>query len=193
MLGVSRGFGGEQYPSFSLDKPSERFYRLVWHQLLRKSVITATSLILGLIGYPLPTLTTGSEKPKSLPKHIKLLRVLIAFTIVGLIHVGGEIMVLQGKLGWGAVIFFVLQGVAVVIEQVVSSSWNGSKPSSNSGKATSKPTLFVRSVGYIWVLSVLTLSLPFMIDPLVSAGFFADPRVKGLAEDALSRARTFAQ
>jgi len=144
------------------------------------------------MGYHLPTLAAGNEKPKSLPVHVKILRVLIAFIIVGLVHVGGEIMVLQGKLGWGAAIFFILQGIAIIIESIVSSLWNSSdKSPSNTGKANSKPTLFVRSVGYVWVLSVLTFSLPFMIDPLVSAGFFVDPRVQGLAEDALSRVHLF--
>jgi len=114
---------------------------------------------------------------------------------------------LIGRMGYGALKFFVLQSAAVMLEKMVASGWayfnppldidgndvrtkhrnghNGMKNLSPNAaqkserwrtgpEAKSRPPIWLRCVGYIWVFLWFVWSLAFMIDPLVSTGMFVD-------------------
>ena len=109
------------------------------------------------------------------------------FIVGGLIHIGGEYMVI-GRMGGGAFKFFVLQSAAIILEKVVISGWAHFNPSldidvSRSKKdersrrgseAKSEPPILLRCVGYAWVILWFVWSFAFMIDPMVSSGMFID-------------------
>ena len=44
-------------------------------------------------------------------------------------------------------------------------------------EAENAPPIWLKCVGYVWVLLWFVCSLPFMIDPMVPTGTFVDPRV----------------
>jgi len=44
-------------------------------------------------------------------------------------------------------------------------------------KNSNEPPIWLKCVGYVWVLHWFVWSLPFMIDPMVPTGMFIDPRV----------------
>lgn len=113
----------------------------------------------------------------------------IAFFISGLVHVGGDYMML-GKPGTGAFWFFILQGLAVTLETVVSNllslpgSGLAARKPRNAGLSTSKdsatpkspPRMWTRVVGYVWVLSWFWWSLPFIVDPGILVGVYGPHR-----------------
>ena len=95
---------------------------------------------------------------------------------------------LLGRFGSGALKFFVLQPLALVLEKAVASNWgkSSSPNTSKNGKrsrigpetnAANDPPMWVRCVGYIWVFLWFVWTLPFFIDPMVPLGIFVDPRV----------------
>ena len=72
------------------------------------------------------------------------------FLISGLVHVGGECMMLD-RLGLRAFWFFLLQGLAVSVETIVSNALSLSRSSAR--KATlPTPKFWPRIVGYVWLL-----------------------------------------
>ena len=105
------------------------------------------------------------------------------FLISGLVHIGGEYMML-GRLGLGAFRFFLLQGLAISIETIVSNvlSLSGSSPRK---AALSTLKLRTRIVGYVWVLLWFWWSLPLMVDPGIPAGTYGPHR--GLTFERLSK------
>ncbi|KAF8903716.1 membrane bound O-acyl transferase family-domain-containing protein [Gymnopilus junonius] len=208
---VGLGFSSpERWPRLfgsALDAWSvQRFWRRVWHQLLRKSLISATTSLLSAFS------VSPLSRASSLPAKFAFLYT--AFFIIGVVHIGGEYMLL-GRWEWnGAFAFFQLQAVGITIEKIVAWVWsqtpghgrkekddrthigpdvNGNAQSNGKNdkgtpngaalkeKATDVdavlPALWVRFIGYIWVASWFVWSLAFMIDPMTTTGMFADPRV----------------
>lgn len=112
----------------------------------------------------------------------------IAFFISALVHMGGDYMML-GKPGTGAFWFFILQGLAVTLETVVSKllslpgSGLAARKPRNAARSTSKesaapksPPLWTRVIGYVWVVSWFWWSLPFIVDPGIQAGTYGPHR-----------------
>ena len=94
------------------------------------------------------------------------------------------------RMGGGAFKFFVLQSAAIILERVVTSGWahfnppldvDGSDARSKTDKlsrrgseATTVPPIWLRCIGYAWVMLWFVWSATFMIDPMVSSGMFID-------------------
>ncbi|KAF9554739.1 hypothetical protein CPC08DRAFT_766469 [Agrocybe pediades] len=184
----------------------QRFWRRVWHQNLRKSALGCTEFILA------PFSVFDRTKVPSQPQlntRTKLARLYVAFTITGVVHIGGEYMLL-GKMGWGSFTFFALQAVGISIEKVVSACYHvlertpqvdhptanahghssGGHPTQEN--ATAKPNgagsvgkgpekrekkteMWVRCIGYIWVILWFSWSASYMVDPIISTGMFVHP------------------
>jgi hypothetical protein len=108
------------------------------------------------------------------------------FLISGLVHVGGEYMML-GRLGLGTFRFFLLQGLAVSVETIVSNvlTLSGSSLASPRKAPPPTPKLWVRIVGYVWVLLWFWWCLPFMVDLGILAGTYGPHR--GLTFERLSK------
>ncbi|CAA7267489.1 unnamed protein product [Cyclocybe aegerita] len=171
----------------------QRFWRHVWHQLLRKSLVTCTLALIPSV--------TFSHNSSSILK--KLIRLHVAFMIIGVIHLGGEYMIVDKIIWTGAFKFFTLQAVAITLENVLSHLWPFSSGSQKLPKAIKtfhpngntnghsgltkkahpsnvalrrRPSLALRLLGYAWVLLWFVWSAAFMIDPMVSSGMFIDPQ-----------------
>lgn len=113
-----------------------------------------------------------------------------------LIHIGGEYMLL-GKMGYGAASFFLLQPVGITLEILAAairnqvahprgrlqghahSTSNREMINGNGLKSTPKssptPSIWIRFIGYVWVVLWFAYSLPPMVDPLINFGMFVDP------------------
>ncbi|KAF8151039.1 hypothetical protein B0H34DRAFT_665462 [Crassisporium funariophilum] len=165
----------------------KRFWRRVWHQLLRKSLISCTTFATTHILRMPP-----SPRSSHFPTIQKLIWLSTAFTVTALVHTAGEYM-LCGRLGWGAFIFFAVQAGGIGFEEGVHFLWTryhrqvpvekGERVGVKTGghardaDATKRPEVWVKCVGYFWVLAWFVWSLAFMIDPMVGEGMFVDPRV----------------
>ena len=126
------------------------------------------------------------------PSHIQTVTSLLPtntqiFFISGLIHVGGEYMML-GRLGLGAFRFVLLQGLAVSAETIVSNvlSLSGLSLVSPQKAALPAPKLLRRIVGYIWVLLWFWWSLPFKVDPGIQAGTYGKLTFERLSESEVN-------
>ncbi|KIM39284.1 hypothetical protein M413DRAFT_19814 [Hebeloma cylindrosporum] len=104
----------------------QQFWRKVWHQMLRKPVIAFTTLTMSKIF----RIRTRTHRHQANISNIiqNSLWLLTAFFIVGIIHIGGEYMLI-GRMGSGAFKFFVLQAAAIMLEKVVASGWAYFNPS----------------------------------------------------------------
>ena len=111
---------------------------------------------------------------------------------------------LIGRMDGGAFKFFVLQSAAMILEKIVISGWthfnppldidgsealtkrqnghnrvkslppNASKRDEQSRSGPEVPPIWLRCVGYVWVILWFAWSSTFMIDPMVSSGIFVD-------------------
>ncbi|KIJ91659.1 hypothetical protein K443DRAFT_685834 [Laccaria amethystina LaAM-08-1] len=140
----------------------QRFWGRTWHQLLRRPLKSCTIFVVTKI------LHCPTGKP-----YTAFVFLNTVFLISGLVHVGGEYMML-GKLGLGALRFFLLQGLAVSVETIVFNalSLSGWCLASPRKAALPTPKLWTRIVGYIWVLLWFWWSLPFMVDSDILAGTY---------------------
>lgn len=164
----------------------QRFWGRTWHQMLRRPLKSCAIFVVTKI------LNCPIDKP-----YAPFVFFNIAFFISALVHVGGDYMML-GKPGTGPFWFFILQGLAVTLETVVSKllSLPGSglaarKPrnaalstSKDSAAPKSPPPMWTRVVGYVWVVSWFWWSLPFIVDPGILAGAYGPHR--GMTFEQLS-------
>ncbi|KDR78654.1 hypothetical protein GALMADRAFT_223911 [Galerina marginata CBS 339.88] len=164
----------------------QRFWRRSWHQLLRKPLLACTQFVVTKI-FRRPSIAykTSSNLCDTANKFIWLYT---AFFITGVVHGGGEYMLLR-RPGFGALAFFVLQAVGITIEKTVGFAWTlrpkkhnicpkqvQVQKGHNVESPSSEPEMWIRCIGYTWVCIWFVWSLPFMIDPLVLSGMFVDPR-----------------
>jgi hypothetical protein len=176
-----------------LDLTETLISRRTWHQLLRRvSFINAITYLTHTDN------TSQSLKSCAVFVVTKILHCPIGkpytafvflntvFLISGLVHVGGEYMML-GRLGLGALRFFLLEGLAVSVEMIVFNalSLSGWSLASPRKAALPTPKLWTRIVGYIWVLLWFWWSLPFMVDSDILAGTYGPHR--GLTFKRLSK------
>jgi len=108
----------------------------------------------------------------SLPPHSKYTKVFklyTAFLVSGILHSGGDALLLQNPTTTGAIRFFLLQATAIIFETVVFSFVRraGLIPSDSN----SAFLMVFRLLGYLWVVVWLAFSLPVWIDPLYRYGF----------------------
>ncbi len=88
-----------------------------------------------------------------------------SFAISGLIHYGGDYMLLQNWSGT-SMQFFILQAVAITFEDMVIAV------AARFGH-TQQNTVF-KVIGYMWVFAWFTYSLPMWLEPIVHAGTMDD-------------------
>ena len=167
--------------------------RRTWHQLLRRvSFINATTYLTHTddTSQPLKSctifvVTEVLHCPRGKP-YTAFVFLNTVFLISGLVHIGGEYMML-GKLGLGAFQFFLLQGLAVSLETIVCNVLSLSESSLARARKAALPTpkLWTRIVGYVWVLFWFWWSLPFMVDSGIPAGTYGPHR--GLTFERLSK------
>lgn len=159
---------GSPFDAYSV----QRFWGRTWHQLLRRPLKSCTIFVVTRI------LHCPTGKP-----YTAFIFLNTVFLISGLAHVGGEYMML-GRLGLGTFRFFLLQGLAVSVETIVSNVLNLSGSCLTSPRKTA-PKLWARIVGYVWVLLWFWWSLPFMVDAGILAGSYGPQR--GLTFERLSK------
>ena len=100
--------------------------------------------------------------PKS--KYTTYLKLFISFLISGLIHQASEYVLYQ-KWAGRSTEFFLLQAVGIICENIVISL-------ALRAGFSSKPNLFFKFIGFIWVGAWFTYSLPLWLDKLIDAGVF---------------------
>jgi len=97
-------------------------------------------------------------------KFTKLIKIYIAFLISGLFHYGGDAILLQDPTKTGAIQFFLLQAAAITFETIVFAL------ARKAGLPGSVPRIFIRLLGYLWVIVWMAFSLPLWVDPLYRYG-----------------------
>ena len=159
---------------------SSKFHQCHYLPYSHLRYVQATKIMHHLCGHKSPPLSERQAVHRlCLPQH----RILTS----SLIHVGGEYMMLS-RLGLGAFRFFLLQGLAVSAETIVSNllSLSGSSLVSPRKAARPTPKLWARIVGYVWVLLWFWWSLPFKVDPGIQAGTYGGLTFERLSESAVN-------
>ena len=121
--------------------------------MLRKPVTGHADFIAKQLRLPKSTFTT-------------CFKLFIAFFVSGLIHQAAEYVIYQ-KWGGHALEFFLLQAVAITFEDIIISL------AARAG-LSSKPNLFYKFIGFVWVFVWFTYCLPIMLDKMVQAGLTDD-------------------
>lgn len=127
-----------------------RFWGRVWHQNLRRILTVHSKFIVKNVF----SLTNGT----SLAWHVQLYA---AFAISGLVHLAGDYLALGDWTTGGSMRFFVLQAVAITIEDIVINS---------ASRIGFGRTRLSKCVGYMWVLGWFILSVPGWTRPWAMVG-----------------------
>ncbi|KAF8216594.1 membrane bound O-acyl transferase family-domain-containing protein [Mycena galopus ATCC 62051] len=130
-----------------------KFWGKFWHQILRRLLLSHSRLL----AHRIMRLQPGS----TMSAYIQLFA---AFFLSGLIHYIGQYMLLRDSLNplpKGPLIFFLSQAVVITLEDIVIAA----------GKELGLKSRVWKVVGYVWVLTWLTLSVPVWMDKQVAAGF----------------------
>jgi len=98
-------------------------------------------------------------------KSTKFIKLYFAFLISGLLHYGGDALLLQDSTKTGAIQFFLLQATAITLETMVFAL------ARKAGLPGSAHCIYIRLLGYLWVVVWLAFSMPVWIDPLYRYGF----------------------
>ena len=93
-------------------------------------------------------------------------KLFVAFFVSGLIHHSAEYIIYQKWAGHSTK-FFLLQAVGIIFEDTVISL------AARAG-FSSKPNLFYKFIGFVWVFAWFTYSLPMWLDDMIHAGLTDD-------------------
>ncbi|TFK34577.1 membrane bound O-acyl transferase family-domain-containing protein [Crucibulum laeve] len=150
-----------------------RFWRRTWHQLLRRPLcITATS-ITRLLRLPRRSMVSS------------LVYLFSLFFVSGVVHGGGEYMMAEHG-GLGAFKFFLLQAVAVAFEKLMVAffgdllSGTSTQDVTEHHKHAQPSRIILKLLGYIWTWSWFVWSIPYMLNPMITAGMFVNKNGKNL-------------
>ncbi|KAK7062307.1 membrane bound O-acyl transferase family-domain-containing protein [Favolaschia claudopus] len=129
------------------------FWGRVWHQTMRR--------FLSAHGKFLAHRVMGFKPGSTASAYTQLY---VAFFISGIMHYLPEYMALR-HWGGGALVFFLLQAVAITLEECVLAAghWFGLTPSRR-----------WKIVGYFWVWTWFAYCLPIWQDPLLQKGVFEE-------------------
>jgi Membrane bound O-acyl transferase family len=162
-LGISQP---QEWPpifgSFSKGYTMRKIWGYCWHQNLRRMFTRVTSAATHILGI---------QKGSLLSRYIQLYG---AFIISAGIHHVGALNVPYHPAVWSQLFFFLLQPVAITVEDIViylGSSYFGIKESGqfhhiylNVGPCrANSPTVATRAVGFLWVFCFLSWSLRYMV------------------------------
>ena len=126
-------------------------YSRVWQQTLRKLVTDHSDFIAKQL-----------RLPKS--KYTTCFKLFISFLISGLIHQAIEYVLYQ-KWAGRSTEFFLLQAVGIICENIVISL-------ALRAGFSSKSNLFFKFIGFVWVYTWFTYSLPLWLDKIIDTGVF---------------------
>ncbi|KAF8200528.1 membrane bound O-acyl transferase family-domain-containing protein [Mycena galopus ATCC 62051] len=166
--------GPDEWPAFFggvRDGWSVRsFWGRGWHQMLRRPLTTHARHLTSALSLP-----PGSTSAR-------ILQLVTIFLISGLMHYAAEAAVTRTWRSTGALVFFLLQPLAIIVEggvimlfepcSVVSESSSDAEHThtdSAPSRSAWKSRLFT-AFGYAWTLSWFALTLPLWQDPLIRAG-----------------------
>ncbi|TFK66885.1 hypothetical protein BDN72DRAFT_888993 [Pluteus cervinus] len=128
-----------------------RFWGCTWHQVLRRFMTSCGRYTSGLLGFRPGT--SGSSYTQ----------LYVAFGISAIIHsLGGDLMIGSEYLGSSAP-FFMSQAVAITFEDLVIAVVQR--------LGLKVPSKLAHIIGYIWVFVWFSISMPWMLDPYLRAGF----------------------
>ncbi|KAF2836627.1 hypothetical protein M501DRAFT_939706, partial [Patellaria atrata CBS 101060] len=169
ILAVASGFMSpvDRRPTFGspMDAYSiRRFWGRFWHQLMRKKFGTVADFLT----FPLLRVLHLPDKPHTLfPRYTQLT---LVFLISGLLHQAIEVA--QGLL-WsqsGALKFFLLMAIGIMIEDAAVSIWGalltqGSKSVNGARGSEAEVVWWRKGFGYIWVILYLSWATPVWAYP----------------------------
>ncbi|KAF9530987.1 membrane bound O-acyl transferase family-domain-containing protein [Crepidotus variabilis] len=161
----------------------KQFWGKFWHQSFRRVFQMHANFIAH----------TVLRFPKSRSKFILYTKVTLVFLLSGLLHFFTDSVALQSLSVSGALQFYLIQVVGLVIEDTVANLWryiqgsgtispkgpsevismNGSGGEDKTPPSTSPPTAF-KLLGLLWVLLWLGYTLPMWADPLIDGGYMED-------------------
>lgn len=119
-----------------------------WHQIWRRRFSSIAALItFDFLGLPRKSF------------HARYVNLLLVFWISSLLHLGEQVAHGEPWRNMGAITFFMSQAFAIMLEDFV--SWIF-------GLRNKVPTLLMRLLGYLWVLSVLALTGPYWKHPALA-------------------------
>ena len=125
------------------------FYSRVWHQLLRKPMTGHANYVAKQLRLPKNTFTN-------------CFKLFIAFFVSGLIHYGVDYAV-RRKWSSHSMEFFLIQAVAITCEDAIIAL-------ADMTRFSSKLNIFFKFMGFIWVLTWFTYSIPMWLDEMIQAG-----------------------
>ncbi|KAJ7167814.1 membrane bound O-acyl transferase family-domain-containing protein [Mycena filopes] len=167
--------GPEDWPPFmgslALAWSVRNFWGRVWHQSMRRFLSAHGRFV----AHKVLRLQPGT-------KASAYTQLYVAFLVSGTMHYLPEYMVLR-HWGGGALWFFLLQAVAITLEECVMGLGRGLGITGN---------WKWKLVGYFWVWSWFAFSLPIWQDPLLHAGVFEEVRYSIIASRERWRGRSVA-
>ncbi|KAJ7506654.1 membrane bound O-acyl transferase family-domain-containing protein [Mycena galericulata] len=171
---VSVGVGAsdpEDWPpymgSIALAWSVRNFWGRTWHQTMRRFLSAHGKFV----AHRLLHLKPGSAASAYTQLYV-------AFLISGIMHYLPDYMALR-HWGGGALRFFLLQAVAITLEECVQAL---------ARRLGISPSLRWKAVGYLWVWSWFAFCLPIWQDPLLHAGVFQEVRYSVFVKLAQRRA-----
>ena len=129
-----------------------RFWSHFWHQYLRSTLSGTADWVVDGIPF--------LKRNRVLARYS---RIFVAFLVSGLVHIGCDRAAAIPIGESGAVRFFCTQAFGVMIEDAVEDAYRSLIGSTNKVR----PKLWIRLVGYIWVLTFMSCSLPLWSFPYV--------------------------
>ncbi|PLN82791.1 toxin biosynthesis protein [Aspergillus taichungensis] len=124
-----------------------RLWSRTWHQIFRQTVVSNGNFIASVLGIP------------SSSTWVCYIRLAFAFAVSGLVHLGMDLAFGVPLAQSGAMVFFGLQAVGIVVENtfqhVFRNTINGMSPG------------WRRALGYMWVVVFLLWTTPVWVNPLV--------------------------
>ncbi|KAF9444042.1 hypothetical protein P691DRAFT_737046 [Macrolepiota fuliginosa MF-IS2] len=129
------------------------FWSRVWHQLIRRPLISITNTIL-------PP-TWGARGGV-----YDIFRLFALYFVSGVIHAAGEYMMLNA-FSFESLLFFALQPIAIIFEKTVLLRLFGNPKSPNN---------LERILGFLYVLMWFTWTGPLFLDPMIRGGMFEDEK-----------------
>ena len=122
----------------------------------------------------------ASAKHRS--RMLKRIQVALAFVLSGLLHFSGEYHALLLHPPWrryhlsGVFATFALQPLALALEDAVYwTAWRSRFLRQKLCLGTPNPHLFVKLVGFVWVIIWMTFTMSFYTVTLMDAGFLTAP------------------
>ncbi|KAF9557955.1 hypothetical protein CPC08DRAFT_28012 [Agrocybe pediades] len=171
----------DMFGSFADAWTLRRLWGKSWHQIFRRPTIVHANFFLRSLGF------SQSPRTSAERQFVRTFTLFSVFFLTGLIHYIGDAVWMQNlnlfdKNGPGAMHFYMLQPVGILLEDCVSSLFRrltNKEPASNLNAdrhrhLTGPPSWLARVIGYLWVVTWISLTLPLWTYPQFRQGFKND-------------------